>query len=56
MKKIKISVTREIILPSLPNFIKTKDGVIISVAQLSKDELKIIGSAWLLEFIKKGKD
>ena len=55
MKKIRISVTREIILPSLPNFIKSKDGVVIAVKDLSKDELKIIGSAWLIEFIKKGK-
>lgn len=54
-KKIGISVTREVILPSIPNFIRSKDGITVAVKELSKEELKIIGSAWLLEFIKKGK-
>lgn len=55
MKK-KISKEIEIDLPSLPNFLRSKDGhSAIHISEFSKKELQTIGELWTVALIKRAK-
>lgn len=44
-----------ILLPQIPNFLRTEDGKCIPLTQLSKQQLKAIGNAWTNLLIQKSK-
>lgn len=52
--KVKIEVTLEI--PQVPNFLKGSDGQSYSVGQLSDDDLRSIGTAWIGRLLERAKE
>lgn len=47
----------EIEIPSVPNFIRTKDGhSVIHISEFSEKELKDIATEWAKKIIRKSKD
>ncbi len=44
--KITMSMLVELRLPTLPNFIRTENGDLIPIAQLSENELRHLGAQW----------
>ena len=50
-------ISIEIDLPSLPNFIKAKDGKsVIPIREFTEEELLKIGEEWTKALIKKSKE
>jgi len=51
-----IFIKREVLVPMLPNFLRTPSGDSVPVAELSEDEIREIGAKWteaLLSHAKK---
>jgi len=53
---MKKQITIDLELPSLPNFLRSKDGyTAVSVADCSKKKLEEIGRLWTKALVKKSK-
>jgi len=55
--KIKVTTEAEIILPSVPNFIRTANkDVTIPIGEIPTDQLEQIGKAWTVALIAKASE
>ena len=55
--KITVKTELEIVLPILPNFVRTSNkDVCISIGELTEQQIKELGEAWTEALIKKARD
>ena len=53
---VTVKTTRTLLLPSLPNFMRTPDDESIDVGELSEEQLREIGSRWTEALVRKARD
>lgn len=48
-----VTVTTQLEVPQVPNFIRTKTGESVPIRDLTREQLEAIGKAWAQELIDK---
>ena len=51
-----IKAERKVLLPRLPNLVRTVNGESIPIHELSQDQLEQLGRAWTEELKRKARD
>lgn len=54
--KITIKTERTLLLPTLPNFLRTEDGYVVPIESLTEDQLREIGQQWTDALMGKARD
>lgn len=57
-EKVRITVKTErvLLLPTLPNFIRTENDEAVPIADLTRDQLREIGQQWTEALLRKADD
>lgn len=50
-----VTVTTELQVPTVPNFIRTKTGESVSIKDLTREQMESIGKGWTAELIEKSR-
>lgn len=54
--KLTVKTTRTLLLPRLPNFLRTEAGDLVGVETLTEDQLREVGAAWTAALIQHSRD
>jgi hypothetical protein len=50
-----VTVTTQLEVPSVPNFIRTKTGESMPIKDLTREQMEAIGKAWMEALIEKAR-
>jgi hypothetical protein len=53
---VTVKTTRTLVLPTLPNFIRTEAGELVDISSLTEEQLREIGSKWTEALVRKARE
>lgn len=51
-----VKTTRTLLLPTVPNYLRTESDNPVDITTLTEDQLREIGTAWTAALIKRARD
>jgi hypothetical protein len=53
---VTVKTTRTLVLPTLPNFIRTESDESLDIASLTEEQLREIGAKWTEALVRKARE